>query len=146
MKFLKCVCAQVRASRQRRTSLMSATHTGIDLLIVDVPEKLLVLVVSSFAIPDWNRRSEDYFKVLFTFAAAHLHNNAVLLIIHPNDPTVNYAFRNWSFTLDFELIQDRWGLNGLYLMSPTDQQKMVWLLSIPHVVSPSCVLINYRIL
>ena len=45
---------------------MSATHTGIDLLIIDVLENLLVPVNSSSAIPDWNRWSEDYFKVLFT--------------------------------------------------------------------------------
>ena len=139
------MCAQVGASRQCRTSLMSTTHTGIDLLIADVPEDLPVPVVSSSAIPDWNRRSKDYFKVLFTFAATHLHDDAVLLIIHSNNPAINHALRNWSFTLVFELVQDWWGLNGLHLVSPADPQKTVWLLSIPHLVSPSCVLINYRI-
>ena len=124
---------------------MFATHIGIDLLIADVLENLPVLVVPSSAIPDWNRRSEDYFEVLFTFAAAHLHDDAVLLVIHPNDPTINNALRNWSFTLDFELVRDWWGLNGLHLVSLVDPQKTVWLLSIPHLVSP-CVLINYRIL
>ena len=83
---------------------MSATHTGIDLLIVDIPKSLSVLVVSSSAILDWNRRLKDYFEVLFTFVAAHLHDNVVLLIIHPNDPAVNHTLRNWSFTFDFELV------------------------------------------
>ena len=121
MKLLKCEYAQVGASHQRHTSLISTTHTGIDLLIADVLENLLVPVVSSSAIPDWNRRLEDYFEVLFTFAATHLHDDAVLLVIHPNDPVVAHALRNWAFTFDFELVQDWWGLNGLHLVYPADQ-------------------------
>ena len=140
------MCTQIGASRQCRTSLMSATCTSIYLLIADVPENLPVPIISSSAISDWNRQSENYFEVLFTFAAAHLHDDAVLLVIHPNDPTVNHILQNWSFTFDFELVRDWWDLNGLHLMSPVDQQKTVWLLSFPHVVSLSCVLNYYCIL
>ena len=125
---------------------MSATHTGINLLIVNILENLPVLVVSSSAVSDRNRQLEDYFEVFFTFAAAHLHDDAILLAIHPNDAATNHAFQNWSFTFDFELVQDWWGLNGLHLVSPADQQKTVWLLSFFHVVSLSCVLIYYCVL
>ena len=85
---------------------MFATHIGINLLIADVPENLPIPVISSSAIPDWNRRLEDYFEVFFTFATAHLYDDAVFLVIHPNDPAVNHALQNWSFTFDFELVRD----------------------------------------
>lgn len=85
---------QVRTSRPHGTSNMTANHSGIDLIIADVPENLPVPLVSDSMVPEWNKRSEGYFEYLFSFAAANLHDDAVLLVIHPNDPALLLDLRN----------------------------------------------------
>ena len=104
---------------------MTANHSGLDLIIADVPENLPVPLVSSSAVPEWNKRSEGYFEYLFSFAAANLHDDAILLVIHPHDPALLLDLQNWAYTFEFELLRDWWGLNNLYLFSSVDHSQKV---------------------
>jgi hypothetical protein len=104
---------------------MTANHSGINLIIADVLENLLVPLVSNSMVPEWNKRLEGYFEYLFSFAPANLHDDAVLLVIHPNDPALLLDLRNWAYTFDFELLRDWWGLNILHISSSVDRSQKV---------------------
>ena len=63
-----------------------------------------MMYLLGLAILDWNRQLEDYFEIFFTFAVANLHDDAILLVIYPNNLVVSYDHQNWAFTFDFDLI------------------------------------------
>ena len=82
-------------------------------------------MVSDSAIPEWNRRQTFYLENLFTFADANLHDDGVLLLMHPDDPELLKDIYGWAFTFDYSLAKDWWGLNELHLTSPTDPTELV---------------------
>lgn len=96
---------KVGGGRHRHNS-KAKTHFGIDLLFADFPENLPVPVVSDSAIPEWNLRSPYYLENLFTLADANLHDDGVLLLMHPDDPELSKDIHGWAFTFDYFLAKD----------------------------------------
>lgn len=83
-----------------------------------------MLVVSDSAIPEWNRCLPYYLENLFTFADANLHEDGVLLLMHPDDPELSKDIYGWAFTFDYFLAKDWLGLNELHLTWPTDPEEL----------------------
>ena len=78
---------QVGFGRTRRVSSPQCKHTGLDLIIADIPENLPVPGISaSFtSVPPWNMRSEGYVESIFEFGDAYLHDDAAILLFHCDD-------------------------------------------------------------
>ena len=98
-------------------STITRGHTGINLLIVDVLENLLVPGISNSTVFTWNMRLENYFELLFAFAQSNLHDNVVIIFIHSSEPKVLLNLHEWAFIFGFEEICDWWGINNLLLAS-----------------------------
>lgn len=117
---------QVGEGRTRRNT-KPKTHTGIDLLFADVPENLRVpnISTSSSDVPRWNKRSSNYFEVLFAFADANLHDDGVLVFAHAADAEVSGHIYNWAHTFKFYVAEDWFGMNDLDLQSPSTPSELV---------------------
>ena len=118
---------QVGAGRSRRISNDKCKHTGIDLLIADIPENLPVpgISIPSTIIPPWNVRPEKYVDTIFEFAEIYLHDDAALLLFHANDRDVLIDVEECAETYNFHLECDWWGMNDLPLASPRNPSTTV---------------------
>ena len=126
-----------------RPNTKPKVHTGIDLLFADVPENLRVPGISASPsdVPLWNKRSSSYFEVLFAFADANLHDDGVLVLVHPADYEVNSEIHNWAHTEKFYVAEEWFGMNDLDLQSPTTPSDLV-IPFYPHL-SCSCFFFVY---
>ena len=109
-------------------------HTGIDLLIADIPEGLPVPNVSSpsTAIPDWNALPSGFVESIFIFAETFLHDDAALLLFHCDDPNIHNEVVEWAQEYGFKVHRDWWGVNELRLASPRNPVTTV------HIASTFC--------
>ena len=105
-------------------------HTCIDLFFADVPENLRVpnISASSSDVTQWNKRSSNYFEVLFAFASANLHDDDIIVFAHATDLNVSRSIYNWAHTEEFYVAEDWFGMNDLDLQSPTTPSELVILL------------------
>jgi hypothetical protein len=57
---------------------------GVDLIIVDIPEGLLVPIVSSptTSVSKWNKLGDGFLQMVFNFASSLVHDIEVLLLFH----------------------------------------------------------------
>lgn len=103
-------------------SSKSCPHTGIDLLIADIPEGLPVPSISSgpSIIPSWNKIDSNCVESIFAFADAFLHDDAALLLFHSFDSTITADIVWWASDFKFDLKKEWWGVQDLRLTSPTD--------------------------
>ena len=76
-------------------------------------------------VPQWNKRTETYFEVLFALASANLHDNGVHVFAHSVDPEVSKSIHNWAHTEDFYGAEDWFGMVDLDLQSPTNPTELV---------------------
>ena len=109
----------------KKLELETKTHSRIDLLFADVLENLAMPIVSNIVVPEWNQQPPYYLKNLFSFADASLHDNAILLLIHPNNLVLTKDIYGWAFTFDCYLTKDWWGWSELHLSSPTNPTELV---------------------
>ena len=102
-------------------------HTGIDLLFADVHENLRVpsISASSSDVPQWNKRTDSYFEVLFAFASANLHDNGILVFAHSADPEVSKSIHNWADREDFYVAKRLVGMYDLNFQSPPKPSELV---------------------
>jgi hypothetical protein len=84
------------------------SHTGIDLLLVDVPDNLPVSAISTSSsdIPTWNCWGPSFFDDVFTFAEDNLHDNGVFVIMHPDAPKMHDDIRDWALECHFTIARD----------------------------------------
>lgn len=124
---MNVVALQVGANRSRQVSSEKCTHSGLDLMIADIPENLPVpgISVPSSAIPSWNFRPEKYVDTIFEFADSYIHDNAALLLLHANDRDLQLEIEECAMTYDFKLLFDWWALNELPLALPRDPSTTV---------------------
>ena len=99
-----------------------------------MPENLREPIISAFSsdVPQWNKRSETYFEVLFAFASANLHDNGVLVFAHAADSEVSRTIYNWAHTEEFYVAKDWFGMNDLDLQSPTNPSELLIFFSFIH--------------
>ena len=113
---------------------MNEKHSGIDLIIADIPENLPVPTVSnpSSTVPSWNSRESGYVESIFEFARMYLQNNGALLLFHCDDRDLFTEVFDLADSYDFVMAKDWWGINELSLASPRDPKSTVWF---PIIVS-----------
>ena len=104
-------------------------HTGVDLIIADIPENLTVPFVTDptdpNAIPPWNVRETGYVESILEFASIYLQRDGAVLLFHCEDPDlVHEVFEN-ALTYEFILYKDWWGINELPLQSPKHGSRKV---------------------
>lgn len=104
---------------------MRPRHPGIDLVIVDAPEDLVVPVISPMSVPSWNKRETDYFDQLFAFADCHLTDDGVVLLFHPKDRRIEKKLDSKIKIYDFTIVRDWWGYNPIPMASSLPHQKEV---------------------
>ena len=78
---------QVGFGRTRRVSSPQCKHSGLDLIIADIPENLPVpgILAPFTSVPPWNMRPEGYVESIFEFGDAYLHDDAAILLFHCDD-------------------------------------------------------------
>lgn len=108
---------------------MKPKHPGIDLLIADVPDNLVVPIISPKSIPFWNKRETDYFDHLFAFADCHFTDDALLLVFLPKDQEVEKKLASRSKIYGFTLVCVWWGINPIPMASsiPTVKEVLSFL-------------------
>ena len=85
---------------------MRPRHPGIDLVIVDTSEDLVVPVISPKSVPPWNKRKTDYCDQLFAFADCHLIDNGLVLLFHPKDRRIEKKLYSKIKIYDFTIIRN----------------------------------------
>lgn len=123
---------QVGADRPRQVSSEKCKHSGLDLIIVDIPENLPVPGISTgnSTIPQWNVRPEKFVDTVFEFADNFIHDNAALLLFHANDRELQLEIEDCATTYDFKVLMDWWALNELPLALPRDPTSTVTIYSL----------------
>ena len=104
---------------------MRPRHHGIDLVIVDAPEDLVVSVISPVSVPSWNKRETNYFDQLFAFADCHLTDDGVVLLFHPKNRRIEKKSDSKIKIYDFTIVRDWWGYNTIPMASSLPHQKEV---------------------
>ena len=104
---------------------MRPRHPGIDLVLVDTLEDLVVHVIFPKSVPSWNKRESDYFDELFIFADCHLTDDGVVLFFHPNDRQIEKKLDSKIKIYDFTIVRDWWGYNSILMASSLPYQKEV---------------------
>ena len=104
---------------------MRPRHPGIDLVIVDAPEDLVVPVISPMSVPSWNKQEAYYFDQLFAFADCHLTDDGVVLLFHPKDRRIEKKLDSKIKIYDFAIVRDWYGYNPIPMASSLPHQKEV---------------------
>lgn len=136
---------QAQAERHRTTSSVHCIqykHTGIDLIIADIPENLPVPGIST-SVPDWNKRAKSYTEDVFEMADAYLHDDGALVLIHCDDRALMREIEDKAHQYDMVLLKDWWGINEMHLALPRDPSMTVPNKSTQFQVSLYCHLLQY---
>jgi hypothetical protein len=103
------------------------TTGGIDLMIVDILEGLLVPMVSSppTSIPEWNSNDKNLLALLFDFGSSLVHDNGVLLFFHKDALKLRADIRGFVKAYHVKIMKEWTGINRLPLTSARDASKTV---------------------
>lgn len=97
--------------------------------------------VPSTAIPSWNVRPEKYLETVFEFADLYLHDDAALLLFHPNDRNVLLEVEDLAETYNFRLQYDWWAMNDLPLALPRNPSSTVYFIFSHYLFIPVSVIL-----
>jgi hypothetical protein len=113
--------------RVRRFVKIPEKRTGIDLMIVDIPDDLPIPDLSSppSFVPEWNKRKKGFLEVVFDFANSHLHDKGAMLLFFSDDLDVKADLKGLMSTYGFLAFKDWMGVNRLRMTSSRDRSKMV---------------------
>jgi hypothetical protein len=115
--------------RVRRFAKIPGKCTGVDLVIVDIPDDLLILELSSppSFVPEWIKRKKGFLEVLFDFANSNLHDNGAILLFFSNDLDVKADLKGLMSAYRFLTFKEWMGVNRLCMTSARDYLKTVTL-------------------
>jgi hypothetical protein len=119
-----CLLCQHMNARPRHFSEHPGKSSGIDLMIVDVPENLSVPNISS-AIPAWNALDDGFVDLFFDFGNNHIHDNGAMVIFHSDDHHLNVMLKSFMKAYHFRVFKEWMGINRLRLTSARDHSKTV---------------------
>lgn len=115
---------QHKHDRPRKFSGHPEKTSGVDLLMVDIPENLPVPNVSS-SIPPWNELDESFVDLAFDFANNHIHDDGGFIVFHADDPVLNSKLKGYMRAYRFRIYKEWMGVNRLRLTSAKDPTKTV---------------------
>ena len=109
---------------------LDSSGSGVDLIIIDIPEGLSVPVVSPHSTPEWNAIDEKDIELAFHVANFYFaHKNTAILIFHSVDPKMEDNVFGCAGIDDWVDLGDWWGLNELSLTHPTRPASLVHSIS-----------------
>jgi hypothetical protein len=126
--ILNVVCnVQYKFDKARAFKGVHGTASGIDLMIMDIPEGLPVLMVSSpsTSVPRWNSEDKNFLPILFALGSSLVHDNGVFLLFHKDDLKLRASIRGFANAYHFSIMKDWTGINGLPITSARDASKTV---------------------
>jgi hypothetical protein len=124
------------ARSRRRNGVVNAKAT-LNLIIVDVPEDLLVPIVSDPAdvVPPFNQSAESLLEVVFVFTNDYLQNDGAIIVIYPFQVDAKSTILEYCVEYDFETRKEWLCMNCFHLCSPLNITSTVS--SLPK--SPFCI-------
>jgi hypothetical protein len=112
--ILNVVCnIQHKSDKARAFKGVQDSAGGIDLMIVDIPEGLLVPMVSSplTSIPGWNSADKNFLPLVFDFGSSLVHDNGVLLLFHKDDLKFKADIKGFANAYHFKILKEWKGIN-----------------------------------
>jgi hypothetical protein len=113
--------------RVRRFEKFPEKRTGVDLVIVDIPNGLPIPELSSpqSFVPKWNKRKKGFLEVLFDFANSHLHDKGAIILFFSDDLDVKADLKGLMSAYGFLTFKEWMGVNRLRMTSAGDPSKTV---------------------
>jgi hypothetical protein len=118
---------QYKSDKARAFNGVQGTTTGVDLMIVDIPEGLPVSIVSSLptSVLVWNLVDENFLPLVFDFGSSLVHDNRALLVFHKDYPKLRADIRGYAKAYHFSIFKEWMGINRLPITNPRDASKIV---------------------
>jgi hypothetical protein len=118
---------QHKSDKARAFNGVQGSSSGVDLMIVDVPEGLPVSILSfpPTCVPVWNSADESFLPLMFDFGSSLVHDNGALLLFHKDDPKLRADIRGYAKAYHFSIFKEWTGINRLPITSPRDASKTV---------------------
>jgi hypothetical protein len=103
------------------------TDGGVDLMIVDFPKGLSLLMVSSppTSVPDWNSEHKSFMSMVFDIRGSLVYDNGVLLLFHKDNLKLRADIRGYSKVYNFSILKEWTGINHLPITTARDASKTV---------------------
>jgi hypothetical protein len=129
MSFILIVVYNVqhKSDKARAFKGKQSTTSGVDLMIVDIPEGRPVPMVSSLPtfVPEWNSEDKNFLPVVFDFGSSLIHDSGVLLFFHKDDLKLRADIRGYSKAYHFSILKDWTVINRLPITNARDASKTV---------------------
>jgi hypothetical protein len=118
---------QHKSDKARAFNGVQGTSSGVDLMIVDIPEDLPIPIVSSppTSIPVWNSIDESFLHLVLDFGSSLVHDNGALLFFHKDDLKLKADIRSYANAYHFKILKAWTRINQLPLTSARDASKTV---------------------
>jgi hypothetical protein len=118
---------QHKSDKARAFKGKQSTTSGVDLMIVDIPEGLPVPMVSSppTSVPEWNSDDKNFLAMVFDIGSSLIHDNGVLLLFHKDDLHLRAAIKGYSKAYHFSILKEWTGINRLSITNARDASKTV---------------------
>jgi hypothetical protein len=118
---------QLKSDKARAFKGVQGTTSGVDLMIVDIPEGLPVSMVSSphLSVPERNSEDKNFLPMVFDFGSFLVHDNGALLLFHKDDLKLRADIRGYANAYHFKILKEWTGINWLPLTSARDVSKTV---------------------
>jgi hypothetical protein len=96
-------------------------------MIVDIPEGLLVPMVSSpsTSVLEWNSDDKNFLAMVFDIGSSLVHDNGMLLFFHKDNLKLRADIRGYSKAYHFSILKEWTGINCLLITSARDASKTV---------------------
>jgi hypothetical protein len=93
---------QLKSDKARAFKGVQGTTSGVDLMIVDIPEGLPVSMVSSphLSVPERNSEDKNFLPMVFDFGSFLVHDNGALLLFHKGDLKLRADIRGYCGNMD----------------------------------------------
>jgi hypothetical protein len=117
----------VQFKSDKARAFKGVSGTGVDLMILDIPEGLPVPMVSSSptSIPVWNSEDVNFLPVSFALGSTLVHDGGALLLFHKDDLKLRALIRSTARAYHFTMLKEWTGINRLPITSARDSSKTV---------------------
>ena len=106
---------------------VQGTTGGVDLMIVDIPEGLLLPMVSSppTSVLGWNSANKNFLPLVFDFGSSLVYDNRAFLFLHKDDLKLSADIKGFAKAYYFSILKEWTGINCLPITSALDATKTV---------------------
>ena len=127
MNFILIVACIVQYKSDKARAFRGVPRTGVDLMIVDIPEGLPVPMVSTppTSVPAWNSEDVNFLPISFALGSTLVHDDGVLLLFHKDDLKLRALIRSTAKAYHFSMLKEWTGINRLPITSARDKSKTV---------------------